>query len=175
MIGDVHGHADELQTLLEQMGYRESSGAYLNETRIALFVGDLIDRGPKQVDVYRLVRNMCEAGTAQCVLGNHELNAIGFATFDPETGPLRAHSERNREQHQAFLDQAGEGSSLRFLQIMMNTVGGRVEMAARYRSGACPGRASGDRRRWSDDVLLIGPPNIAFFNSLNERLRGSGC
>jgi hypothetical protein len=106
VIGDIHGYADHLKALLEQMGYRKTKGAYRHEARTVIFVGDLIDRGPKQVEVYRLVRDMCEAGSAQCVLGNHEFNAIGFTTPHPETGaPLREHNSRNVEQHEAFLNQ----------------------------------------------------------------------
>ncbi len=112
VIGDVHGYADHLRALLEQMGYRESRGAYRHRNRTALFVGDLIDRGPKQIEVYRLVRAMCEAGTAQCVLGNHEFNAIGWVRTDPKTQqPLRAHNDSHWRQHRAFLEQVGSDGS----------------------------------------------------------------
>jgi hypothetical protein len=45
-----------------------------------IFVGDFIDRGPQQREVLRIARAMCEAGSASAVLGNHEFNAIGWAT-----------------------------------------------------------------------------------------------
>lgn len=62
---------------------------------------------------------MCEAGTARCVLGNHEFNAIGWARTDPKTQqPLRAHSERNSKQHSAFLEQVGFHGSPLHLEII---------------------------------------------------------
>jgi hypothetical protein len=53
---------------------------------------------------------MCVGGTASAVLGNHEFNAIAWATPNNEGGFLRAHSEKNAEQHAEFLSQLGEGS-----------------------------------------------------------------
>ena len=46
VIGDIHGHAEELRTLLRQLGYEERNGGYVAEGRNAIFVGDFIDRGP---------------------------------------------------------------------------------------------------------------------------------
>jgi hypothetical protein len=74
---------------------------------MAVFVGDLIDRGPKQLETVNLVRGMVESGSARCVLGNHEFNAIAWVTPDPDRPGkfLRDHHKPgNREQHQAFLD-----------------------------------------------------------------------
>jgi hypothetical protein len=67
----------------------------------------LIDRGPKQLATVELVQRMVESGSAQCILGNHEFNAIAWVTPDPEHPGkfLRDHHKPgNREQHQAFLD-----------------------------------------------------------------------
>ena len=50
IIGDVHGQAGKLEALLEAMGYRNHSGAYRHPSRKAIFVGDFVDRGPRQVD-----------------------------------------------------------------------------------------------------------------------------
>jgi hypothetical protein len=83
IIGDVHGHADALAALLADLGYRECQGAWRHAERQTLFVGDFIDRGPKQVETVALVRAMVEAGSAQAVMGNHELNAIAWYTPDP--------------------------------------------------------------------------------------------
>lgn len=46
IIGDVHGHASALAALLTRLGYRETRGAWRHPDRQAIFVGDLIDRGP---------------------------------------------------------------------------------------------------------------------------------
>ena len=91
--------------------------------RKAIFVGDLIDRGPEQVRVVETVRSMVDDGQALCVLGNHEFNAIGWATRRlgtdgnpiPESAPdawLKKHTARNLGNHAAFLAQVNEGSAL---------------------------------------------------------------
>jgi len=107
VIGDVHGQHDKLVSLLSYLGYSEASGIWRHASRTAIFVGDLIDRGPKQLETVQLVRAMAEAGSALCILGNHEFNAIAWVTPDPEYPGkfLRDHHKPgNREQHQAFLD-----------------------------------------------------------------------
>jgi hypothetical protein len=107
IIGDVHGQYDKLVSLLSHLGYSESQHIWRHPSRTAIFVGDLIDRGPKQLATVDLVRRMVEAGAAQCILGNHEFNAIAWVTPDPEHPGkfLRDHHEPgNREQHQTFLD-----------------------------------------------------------------------
>ncbi|MET9544711.1 polynucleotide kinase-phosphatase [Streptomyces sp. NPDC006627] len=73
IIGDVHGCAAELETLLTKLGYVD--GAH-PEGRTAVFVGDLVDRGPDTPGVLRRVMAMVAAGSALCVPGNHE-NKLG--------------------------------------------------------------------------------------------------
>ena len=79
IIGDVHGCRAELETLLARLGYaliRDDQGRPVDavhpEGRTAVFVGDLVDRGPDSPGVLRLVMGMVAAGTAICVPGNHE-------------------------------------------------------------------------------------------------------
>ncbi len=82
IIGDIHGCCDELELLLEKLGYvtRNVETRYIAslqtychpEGRKALFLGDLVDRGPRILDTVKLVKNMVEAGAAICVPGNHE-------------------------------------------------------------------------------------------------------
>jgi protein phosphatase len=83
IVGDVHGCADELEQLLGELGYdvptcsgdgRIETGAP-NGRRI-VFVGDLVDRGPRSVDVLRLAMAMVEAGLAFCVAGNHDVKLL---------------------------------------------------------------------------------------------------
>jgi len=114
VIGDVHGQDGKLTALLGELGYRERLGAYRHPAgRSAIFVGDLIDRGPGQAEVVDLVRRMQDAGSARLVMGNHELNAIGYATRTADgTGWLRKHNPRNDDQHKAFLDQIGWNTTL---------------------------------------------------------------
>ena len=107
VIGDVHGQYDKLVELLQHLGYRDTQGVWRHSDRTAVFVGDLIDRGPKQLATIELVRGMADLGSARCVMGNHEFNAIAWVTPDPEHPGkfLRDHCKPgNREQHQAFLD-----------------------------------------------------------------------
>jgi protein phosphatase len=69
IIGDIHGCSDELQELLGRLGYgsdRHPLG------RKAVFLGDLVDRGPGVVEVLRRVMSMVSSGQALCVIGNHE-------------------------------------------------------------------------------------------------------
>nr|WSX49287.1 polynucleotide kinase-phosphatase [Streptomyces sp. NBC_00974] len=69
IIGDIHGCASELETLLGKLGYED--GAH-PEGRTAVFVGDLVDRGPDSPGVLRRVMGMVGSGNALCVPGNHE-------------------------------------------------------------------------------------------------------
>ncbi|WP_351231021.1 polynucleotide kinase-phosphatase [Streptomyces sp. NPDC002133] len=73
IIGDIHGCRSELDTLLATLGYGD--GAH-PEGRTAVFVGDLVDRGPDSPGVLRRVMGMVAAGNALCVPGNHE-NKLG--------------------------------------------------------------------------------------------------
>jgi polynucleotide kinase-phosphatase len=73
IIGDVHGCHTELVELLTRLGYGvRDDGAEHPAGRTAVFVGDLVDRGPASPAVLRLVMGMVAAGTALCVAGNHE-------------------------------------------------------------------------------------------------------
>ncbi|MFE3944133.1 polynucleotide kinase-phosphatase [Streptomyces sp. NPDC059118] len=73
IIGDIHGCSSELETLLGRLGYVD--GAH-PDGRTAVFVGDLVDRGPDSPGVLRRVMGMVSAGHALCVPGNHE-NKLG--------------------------------------------------------------------------------------------------
>src|SRR6266702_3456018 len=76
IIGDVHGCFDELMELLTKLGYEtgKSAGAWHHpEGRKMVFVGDLVDRGPKIPEVVRLVMDSVNFGSALCVPGNHDM------------------------------------------------------------------------------------------------------
>jgi protein phosphatase len=82
IIGDVHGCLSELEQLLDRLGYTitrdehdRSSGAH-HPGRQAVFVGDLVDRGPDTPGVLRLVMAMVADGDALCVSGNHEAKLL---------------------------------------------------------------------------------------------------
>ncbi len=69
VIGDVHGCSSELEALLGKLGYADGVHP---EGRTAVFVGDLVDRGPDSPGVLRRVMAMVKSGNALCVPGNHE-------------------------------------------------------------------------------------------------------
>ncbi len=87
IIGDVHGCATELEQLLERLGYGKivlagdepgwSNVGYTHpEGRKAVFVGDLVDRGPRVLDTLSIARNMVKSGSALCVPGNHDVKLL---------------------------------------------------------------------------------------------------
>lgn len=86
IIGDVHGCCDELETLLGRLGYSVvsqiedvlwSGPVYGHPgARKAIFLGDLVDRGPRILDTVRLVQNMVQSGAAFCVPGNHDMKLM---------------------------------------------------------------------------------------------------
>ena len=84
IIGDVHGCCDELEKLLEELGYERvevETGLYSQsfrhpDGRKAIFLGDLVDRGPRILDTYQLARNMVNMGSALCVPGNHDTKLV---------------------------------------------------------------------------------------------------
>lgn len=115
VIGDIHGQADKLKGLLAQMGYIFNGKFFAPPpNHQAIFIGDLIDRGAKQLETLEIVFAMLDNGVAQAVMGNHEYNALAFATLDSRDNGqyLRPHSDKNVSQHQVFIDAVGFGSEL---------------------------------------------------------------
>ena len=104
IIGDIHGHADALIALLQKLGYHNIDGVYRHDQHKVIFLGDFIDRGPQQRAVIDIVKPMIEQGVALSVMGNHEFNAICYATHGVNGQLLRENSEKNTNQHKAFLD-----------------------------------------------------------------------
>ncbi|MFI5686501.1 polynucleotide kinase-phosphatase [Streptomyces sp. NPDC051636] len=110
IIGDVHGCSNELEALLARLGYTDGVHP---EGRTAVFVGDLVDRGPDTPGVLRRVMGMAESGNALCVPGNHE-NKYGrylkgrkvqLTHGLPETvAQMEGESEEFKERVRAFLD-----------------------------------------------------------------------
>lgn len=114
LIGDIHGHGERLVALLVKLGYRERNGVYAHPGRQMIFLGDLVDRGPTQLETLRIVRSMVDAGNALIVMGNHEFNAIGLATEDPSNPGqyLRPRSAKNLHQQEAFMHEVPLDSAL---------------------------------------------------------------
>jgi hypothetical protein len=128
-IGDVHGCGHKLEGLLERMGYsivatgttENPAGVYAHPRRRAVFVGDLVDRGPNQLEVLRIVKAMHDYGSAEVAMGNHELNALAYSTPDPDRPGefCRTHDVSHAHQHAAFLDQLNATERKYFLEWFM--------------------------------------------------------
>lgn len=115
IIPDIHGQADKLRVALRNLGWRRSGTSWTHPepSRKIVFLGDFIDRGPKNGVVIRIVRELMDAGRARAIMGNHELNALHFHTADPERDgmPLRPHDAKNLSQHASFLKEFPLGAA----------------------------------------------------------------
>jgi len=108
LIGDIHGCAHTLERLLLQMDYRKSNGVWQHPERKIIFLGDIVDRGPRIRESLELVYNMVQAGEAVCIMGNHEHNALTYCTPAPEgfaDDYLRSHNPRHTRLIRETLDQ----------------------------------------------------------------------
>lgn len=183
LIGDIHGYSVALEGLLQAMGYTCDGGIYRHPTRRVIFLGDFIDRGPDQRGVIEIVRPMVEAGTALSVMGNHEYNAISWATQNSETGDyLRPHTQKNRRQHEAFLAAYADDPEayrgviewFKTLPLWLELEGLRVVHACwdpqwitRLREAVGPGN------RLTDDLLHQGSKKGAWqYDALETLLKG---
>jgi protein phosphatase len=121
VVGDVHGCADELEALLALLGYERASDAGGGEAggwrhpggRKVVFVGDLVDRGPRVPDVLRIAMGMVEAGAALAVPGNHDLKLVRKLSgrdvqvthgLAESMAQLEAETPEFRERAATFLD-----------------------------------------------------------------------
>jgi hypothetical protein len=98
LIGDVHGCGRTLEQLLERLGYKRSGGVWRHPRRMVVFLGDIVDRGPRIREALHLVHDMVDAGQALCLMGNHEYDVLGWHTLAPEGSGrrhIREHTERN--------------------------------------------------------------------------------
>lgn len=120
IVGDVHGCISELRTLLTDLGWQvqlddsgRAVGATHPERRTAVFVGDLVDRGPDTPGVLRLVMGMVAGGDALCVSGNHEAKLVRALKgaqvrvshgLEESLAQLGAETEEFRAQALRFMD-----------------------------------------------------------------------
>lgn len=114
VIGDVHGCADELVELLEQLGWvvravderrlRWDVVARPAPQRTLVFVGDLVDRGPDSPAVVALVRQLVDEGLAVCVAGNHDVGLARAAMRRRDRSTLPAERVATLAQYDALVD-----------------------------------------------------------------------
>ncbi len=157
-IGDVHGCCEELEELLVTLGYEggrlDNAGpgwsilTYAHpEGRKAVFVGDLVDRGPRIVDSLSLVRNMVAAGAALCVPGNHDMKLLRkLRGKDVQI----SHGLANSLAEIDAIDEAVRGAFVKELSEFLDGLvshyvldGGRVVVAHAGMKASMQGRGSG--------------------------------
>lgn len=107
IIGDVHGCAETLEKLLLRLGYELVNGVYRHPNRVAVFLGDIVDRGPHIREALHIVKNMTDAGVAYCLMGNHEYNALGYTIRidGPDSPYIREHNNRHNRLIAETLEQ----------------------------------------------------------------------
>jgi len=117
IIGDIHGELSALVSLLKKLGYDDRGGH--SEGRRLVFVGDLIDRGPDSPGVLRCVMRLVESGNAQCIAGNHELNAVRNDPRNNRAGEGWWYGKRETEYDYELVDpDEKERSFLPFLRSL---------------------------------------------------------
>ncbi len=105
IIGDIHGYAKSLESLLTKLGYKKDNNFYTHPERKVIFVGDFIDRGPLVFETLEIVKAMINGGAALAIMGNHEYNAICYHSKSNDgKNWLRARSQKNVNQHVATLE-----------------------------------------------------------------------
>lgn len=186
IIGDVHGCAGELETLLGLMGYELTwAGRDVRVTapagRTAVFVGDLTDRGPRTPDVLRIVMAMAEQGIALAVEGNHDNKFVRWlsgANVKMAHG-LQASADQMAEEDPAFRARVRkfmsalppylwlDGGKLVVAHAglkaeMVGQSGGKVRSFALYgdTTGEVDGYGSPVRRNWA--LEHTGEPAIVY-------------
>ncbi|MEO0891937.1 MAG: polynucleotide kinase-phosphatase [Pseudomonadota bacterium] len=149
IIGDIHGCFDELIELLGDMGYHidpfeEGSEDLIHarhpEGRTAFFVGDITDRGPRNMDALRLVMGMCEEGSGRCVIGNHDFklnkwlkgrSATQTHGLDLTVAELEQCSDAFRKRASAFIWDLRSHAWLADGQLVIAHAGLKEEMHGR--------------------------------------------
>ncbi len=153
IIGDVHGCADELEELLAKLGY--SVGAcdddgepgyrvFAKSGRRAIFLGDLVDRGPRTPDVLRLVMAMVGADEAICVPGNHDAKFLRWLNghnvkmthgLEQSAEQMAETSDRFKARTKVFIDKLVSHAWLDGGKLVVSHAGIKENMTGRS-SGA---------------------------------------
>lgn len=145
LIGDVHGCTHTLERLLDSLGYRQHGGVWRHPWRQVLFLGDIIDRGPRIREALHLVHDMVEAGQAHCIMGNHEFNALGWSIPAPADSGREfvcehtaRHARQLRETHRQFEQHPADWQDFLdwFCQLPLLLDGGRFRVVHACWDGA---------------------------------------
>ena len=156
VVGDVHGCRTELEALLGKLGYRvtrDGSGQAVDAEpsggRTAVFLGDLVDRGPDSPGVLRLVMGMVAAGHALAVPGNHEnklTRALSGRNVQVSHGLAETLSQLAGED-EAFREDVAEFCHGLVSHLVLD--GGQLVVAHAGLKEAYQGRASGRVRSFA--------------------------
>ncbi|GDY30199.1 metallophosphoesterase [Gandjariella thermophila] len=92
VVGDVHGHPEELTAALRHAGLLDADGGWAGGAARLVFLGDFVDRGPDGVGVIELVMRLAETapesgGEVRALLGNHEILLLGRYFFGDTAVP----------------------------------------------------------------------------------------
>lgn len=149
IIGDVHGCTDELEALLARLGYPVSLEGRGDARRAvtaaptgrrAIFVGDLVDRGPRSADALRIAMAMVAAGQAYCVPGNHDMKLLRWLKgarvkiahgLQASIDDMARESDRFREEVVAFLERLPIHLWLEAGRLVVAHAGLRADMIGR--------------------------------------------
>lgn len=141
IIGDVHGCYDELVQLFGELGYKQ----FIHPAgRKPVFVGDLVDRGPKSPEVLKLVMRLVKEGKALCVPGNHDVKLLKWLNgknvsvahgFQQTIDQLQHESPAFREELKIFLDSLISHYVLDGGKLVVAHAGLREEMQGRGSGG----------------------------------------
>ncbi|MBS0473512.1 MAG: polynucleotide kinase-phosphatase [Proteobacteria bacterium] len=158
IIGDVHGCGDELEALLAALGYgvswRDEDGVRqpavtAPEGRKAVFVGDLVDRGPRTPDVLRIAMRMVADGSAYAVMGNHDRKLMRWLSGrDVQIG----HGLQQSIEQLAGEDKSFRSDARKFLDSLRSHYwldGGRLAVAHAGLKEEMIGRGSGAVREFA--------------------------
>ncbi|HSF39721.1 MAG TPA: AAA family ATPase [Thermoanaerobaculia bacterium] len=169
LIGDVHGCADELEELLAALGYvRDETGVFRHPARRkVVFLGDLVDRGPRVPDVLRIAMGMVAARTALAVPGNHDAKLVRWLAgrnvrmahgLERSAEQLEEESPEFRERAARFLDGLPSHLVLDGGQLVAAHAGMKEEMqgrsTGRVREFALYGETTGEMDEFGLPVRL---------------------
>ncbi len=104
LIGDIHGCALSLELLLSKMGYSKVDGVYQHPERQVIFLGDIVDRGPRIREALHMVYDMVKGGHAHIVMGNHEYNYLSYITKGKEGSGMSYLREHNPRHHRILAE-----------------------------------------------------------------------
>jgi protein phosphatase len=156
IIGDIHGCADELEALLERLGYVRGNGQWQfahPQGRRVVFLGDVVDRGPRILDTYHIVRAMVDFGNALGLPGNHDVKLVRKLRGRPvrvaygleqTLEELEALPEKDRETLSAEISEFFESLASHYVLDR-----GRLVVAHAGMKSDLQGRASGRVRHFA--------------------------